>query len=252
MSEDTSSNSSIKGADTGQPALLDIPLQDAAGDAAANIFDELVALNVDKDAQSTTSPTGISHPQIFRKGTLIEIPEVGPASLQHQRSRQVEAPARQKQRLVSVCIKNDSQAEYISSWVLQNELVLGRDSVVLVNVRAAANSIIGDLTLSNSARDDAERAQSHALLRKHAAPIKKGGFPIKGVSIRGVDIRGELIRKLIELKCDLVVVGNSQIRSVRERLMGGNVSYLLEYSPCPVLVVGSGMKRYGKEEARCQ
>ncbi|KAJ2799708.1 hypothetical protein H4R20_004329 [Coemansia guatemalensis] len=242
----------MKSADTGQPAPLDIPQQDAAGDAAANIFDELVALNVDKDAQSATSPVGASHPPIFRKGTLIEILEAGPTRSQRQKPRQVEAAARQKQRLVAVCIKDDAQAEYVSSWVLQNELMLGRDNVVLVNVRAAANSIIGDLTLSNSAKDDAERTQSHALLRKHAAPIKQEGFPIKGVSIRGVDIRGELVRKLIELKCDLVVVGNGQKKSVRERLTGCKASYLLEYSPCPVLVVGSGMKRYGKGDAESQ
>ncbi|PIA15634.1 hypothetical protein COEREDRAFT_24314, partial [Coemansia reversa NRRL 1564] len=141
------------------------------------------------------------------------------------------------QRLVAVCIKDNVQAEYVAGWVLQNELVLGRDNVVLINVRAAANSIIGDLTLSNSAKDDAERTRSHALLRKHADPIKQEGFPIKGVSIRGVDIRGELVRKLIELKCDLVVVGNGHTRSVRERLMGCKASYLLDYSPCPVLVV---------------
>ncbi|KAJ2610297.1 hypothetical protein H4S08_003672 [Coemansia sp. RSA 1365] len=251
MSEDTGNSSSTKGADTSQPTL-DISQQDAAGDAAANIFDELVALNVDKDAQAATLPAGASHPSIFRKGTLIEIPGVGPTSPQRQRLRQTVAAVHQKQRLVAVCIKDDSQAEYVASWVLQNELVLGRDNVVLINVRAAANSIIGDLTLSNSAKDDAERTRSHALLRKHAAPIKQEGFPIKGVSIRGVDIRGELVRKLIELKCDLVVVGNGQTKSVRERLMGCKASYLLDYSPCPVLVVGSGMKRYDKEVADTQ
>ncbi|KAJ2306115.1 hypothetical protein IWW55_000467 [Coemansia sp. RSA 2706] len=237
-------------ASTSRPAPLDLQQrqQEAVSDEAANVFDRLVALNM--DSPSATSPVVVSHPSIFRKGTLIEIPEVSPRSPQRRRRRSQAGALRS--RLVAVCIKNDAQAENIVEWVLQNELVPNRDQVVLINVRQAANSLIGDLTMANNAKEDAERLRSHELLRKHAIPIKQEGFPIKGVSIRGIDVRGELVRKLIELKCDLVISGCHQTKSIRERLTGCKVMYLVENSPCPVLVVGQGMQRYKQDSSESQ
>ncbi|KAJ2907900.1 hypothetical protein GGI21_003426, partial [Coemansia aciculifera] len=58
-----------------------------------------------------------------------------------------------------------------------------------------------------------------------------------GISIRGVDIRGELVRKLVELRCDILVIGNHSSKSIVERLIGCKVAYLTTNSPCPVLVV---------------
>ncbi|KAJ2629512.1 hypothetical protein IW137_005165, partial [Coemansia sp. RSA 1287] len=179
------------------------------------------------------------------------IPDI-PSQNAPRRGRRKSQLSELKPRLVAICIKADAQAEYIIDWVLQNELVPGRDRVVLVNVRQAANGIIGDLTVSNASKDNAERARSHDLLRKHAVPIKQEGFQIKGVSIRGVDVRGELVRKLIELKCDLAITGAHTTKSMRERLTGCKITYLVENSPCPVLVVGNGMQKYKRDTAESQ
>ncbi|KAJ2496906.1 hypothetical protein IWW47_003718 [Coemansia sp. RSA 2052] len=187
-------------------------------------------------AVAAASLTGTSHPAIFRKGTLIEIPD-NPQRVSHRRKESRLPGATLKPRLVAIGIKNDEQAKYVISWALQNELVLGRDRVVLLHVRQAANGLIGDLTATNRGKEDAERERSHGLLRRHAGAIKQEGFAIKGVSIRGVDIRGEMVRKLVELKCDILVIGNHSSKSIVERLIGCKVAYLTANSPCPVLVV---------------
>ncbi|KAJ2369456.1 hypothetical protein IW150_005151, partial [Coemansia sp. RSA 2607] len=218
-------------------------LNESATQAASNIFDRLVTQSIEKDQSATsTSHLGISHPQIFRKGTLIEIPDVSPKSSRTRRSRKDQS-ATPKQRLVAICIKDDTQAKHVIEWALQNELVPKRDNVVLVHVRQAANGIIGDLVSTNNTKEIVERDRSHELLRRNAIPVKQEGFNIKGVSIRGVDVRGELIRKLIELKCDLFIIGNHASKSMKERLMGCKVSYLTENAPCPVLVVGGYVQR---------
>ncbi|KAJ1719881.1 hypothetical protein LPJ53_005425 [Coemansia erecta] len=225
-------------------------LKESASQAASNIFDHLVTQSIEKDQGATpTSPLGISHPQIFRKGTLIEIPDAPPKGSRSRRSRkgQLSTP---KQRLVAICIKDDAQAEQVIEWALQNELVPKRDNVVLIHVRQAANGIIGDLISTNNAKEIAERDRSHGLLRRNAIPVKQEGFNIKGVSIRGVDVRGELVRKLIELKCDLFIIGNHASKSMRERLMGCKVGYLTENAPCPVLVVGGCAQRPIQESSQ--
>ncbi|KAI7827826.1 hypothetical protein BX661DRAFT_182558, partial [Kickxella alabastrina] len=207
----------------------------AATTAVSNIFDPVVAQNIEREPVSApaVSSSGISHPHIFRKGTLIEIPDVLPKPLQSRPSRRGKTAAL-KQRLVAICIKNDDQAKYVIEWVLETELIPRRDNVVLIHVRQAANGIVGDLILTNNAKEVAERDRT-------------GGYNIKGVSIRGVDIRGELVRKLVELKCDLAIIGNHTAKSMRERIIGCKVEYLTENSPCPVLVVGSRMQRVAKD-----
>ncbi|KAJ2127586.1 hypothetical protein GGF48_003215, partial [Coemansia sp. RSA 921] len=119
-------------ASTSRPAPLDLQQQQLVDDEASNIFDRLVALNMDKDAQSPTLPITTSHPSIFRTGTLIEIPDI-PSQNAPRRGRRKSQLSELKPRLVAICIKADAQAEYIIDWVLQNELVPGRDRVVLVN-----------------------------------------------------------------------------------------------------------------------
>ncbi|KAJ1647739.1 hypothetical protein LPJ64_000917 [Coemansia asiatica] len=225
--------------------------QDSAGKASPNIFDQLIAQSIDKAQTHGTSPAsasaaGISHPQIFRKGTLIEIPDESPSASQDHRARRKRPPER-KQRLVAICIKDDAQAQRVVDWALQSELVPKRDTVALIHVRQAANGIIGDLISTNNAKEIAERDRSHGLLRRHAIPIKQDGFDIKGISIRGVDVRGELVRKLIEIKCDLLIVGNHASKSMRDRFLGSKVGYLTENAPCPVLVVGSCTQKTPKD-----
>ncbi|KAJ2504589.1 hypothetical protein GGI11_007312, partial [Coemansia sp. RSA 2049] len=105
-----------------------------------------------------------SHPSIFRKGTLIEIPDVALKSSRRSSGRRNQV-VELKPRLVAVCIREDAHAKCIVDWLLQKELVLERDRVVLIHVRLAANGIIGDLTSTNGAKEDAERAKSHELLR---------------------------------------------------------------------------------------
>lgn len=216
---------------------------------AANVFDEIVGRSVEKELHS-----GISHPSIFRKGTLIEIPDAPTGRDQHpkeetnthaqvnRRQSRRGRDARMKRRKVAICIKNEEQAEHVIGWTLKNELMLERDSVILVHVRQAANGIVGDLTTSNNSKETTERDKSHGLLRKHAIPIKQEGFNVKGVSIRGVDIRGELVRKLIELKSDLVIIGHNTTKTIKERIIGCKVSYLTSNSPCPVLVINANLK----------
>ncbi|KAJ2559390.1 hypothetical protein EV175_000363 [Coemansia sp. RSA 1933] len=203
-------------------------------------FDDLIAKSLDESSGDAVV-AGASHPPIFRKGTIIEIPEVSPDALRRRKSRHGQR-AELKPRLVAVCIKDDVHSKNIIDWLLRKELVPERDRVVLIHVRIAANGMIGDLVSTNGAKEDAQRTQSHELLRKYAAAIKQEGFAIKGVSIRGVDVRGELIRKLFELKCDLAVIGCPSSKSIRERFTGHKADYLAANSPCPILVFRDSMK----------
>ncbi|KAJ2721591.1 hypothetical protein GGI07_003882 [Coemansia sp. Benny D115] len=217
--------------------------QQSAGHAASRMFNELVSKAEEKQADTAALAdpvSGISHPEIFKKGTLIDIPDAPDAPASGDAARRKHRSSRSapiKQRLVAICVKDDAQAEHVVDWALQNELTPKRDKVAIINVRQAANGLIGDLVSTNNAKDEAEREKSHGLLRRHAAPIKNEGYTIKGVSIRGVDVRGELVRKLVELKCDLLIIGNHASKTMRERIIGCKVSYLVDNSPCPVLVV---------------
>ncbi|KAJ1726579.1 hypothetical protein LPJ61_005091 [Coemansia biformis] len=213
--------------------------EDGDGEPAAAVSDLLAQLTLDTSASGAAVSAGTGHPAIFRQGTVVEIPEGLPSSPRAGREHRGRAVAR-PQRLVAICIKDGAQAEFLTYWALQNELVLGRDHVVLINVRVAATGMLGDLINTNNDKDDAERARSHALLRQHAAPLKHEGFAIKGVSIKGADVRGELVCKLIELKCDLAIIGgSSKPKSIRDRLGGSKALRIMENSPCPVLFVGS-------------
>ncbi|KAJ2059921.1 hypothetical protein GGI17_004123 [Coemansia sp. S146] len=223
------------------------PTNRSASDTEA--YNEFVARSASMEAAvPEVGLAGVSHPAIFRKGTLIDIPD-NPLRASHRRRESRLPGATLKPRLVAIGIKDDAQAKPVIDWVLQNELVLGRDRVVLLHVRQAANGIIGDLTSTNRAKEDVERERSHELLRRHASVIKHEGFGIKGVSIRGVDIRGEMVRKLVELKCDLVVIGNHLTKSIKERLIGCKVAYWTANSPCPVLVVGRSSTQRNNQEA---
>ncbi|KAJ2020118.1 hypothetical protein H4S03_006511 [Coemansia sp. S3946] len=213
-------------------------------------YNEFVARSASMEAAVPEAGlAGVSHPAIFRKGTLIDIPD-NPQRASHRRRESRLPGATLKPRLVAIGIKDDVQAKSVIDWVLENELVLGRDRVVLLHVRQAANGIIGDLTSTNRAKEDVERERSHELLRRHAGVIKHEGFGIKGVSIRGVDIRGEMVRKLVELKCDIVVIGNHLSKSITERLIGCKVAYWTANSPCPVLVVGRSSTQRSSQEAK--
>ncbi|ORX74192.1 hypothetical protein DL89DRAFT_202430, partial [Linderina pennispora] len=139
-------------------------------------------------------------------------------------------------RFVAIAIKDSPQTIDIIEWAIRQALVPGRDKVVLINVRPAVNGLIGDLVSSNSDKEVAEREKSHELLKKYASIIKAEGYPIKGVSIRSVDIRGELVRKLMELKCDVLIMGRNASKSMKGRFIGCKVNYLIENSPCPVTV----------------
>ncbi|KAJ2715972.1 hypothetical protein H4R19_000903 [Coemansia spiralis] len=205
---------------------------------AAAAYDPLAHLSVDASSPGTPASAGTSHPPIFRQGTVVDIIEGPSTSPPVRKTTRERTPAR-KQRLVAICIKDEAQAEYLTCWALQNELVVGRDNVILVNVRRSAMGMLGDLTGANGTTENDDRVRSHALLRKHAALVKQEGFAIKGVSIRGTDVRGEIVCKMIELKCDLVVIGGStpRRRSIRDRLRRHKEVHVLENSPCPVLFV---------------
>ncbi|KAJ2684810.1 hypothetical protein IWW39_004676 [Coemansia spiralis] len=211
-------------------------------------YDEFIARSASMEA-AVAPQADVSHPAIFRKGTLIDIPD-NPQRSSHRRRESRLPGATLKPRLVAIGIKDDSQAKPIIDWALQNELVLGRDRIVLLHVRQAANGMISDLTSMNRAKEVTEREKSHELLRRHAGVIKHEGFGIKGVSIRGVDVRGEMVRKLVELKCDLVIVGSRSTKSIKERFIGCKAPYWTANAPCPVLVVNSSsLLRYSQESA---
>ncbi|KAJ2759665.1 hypothetical protein IWQ57_006496 [Coemansia nantahalensis] len=221
----------------------------SGGGAAATESEPPAHLTIDTSVQDTAVATSATHPLIFRHGTEVEIPEEPIKSARLRELRQGRVPAH-KRRLVAICIVDDEQAESLTSWALQNELVLGRDSVLLLHVRQSASGMLGDLIGTNGTAESADRTWSHALLRKHAIPLKREGFAIKGVSIKGADIRGELVCKLVEFGCDLVVVGGGhhKRRSILDRLRRRKSVHLLDKAPCPVLFVRPAPGRAGSEK----
>ncbi|KAJ1942016.1 hypothetical protein FBU59_003328 [Linderina macrospora] len=209
--------------------------------SADNVYDRLIAQNAEQYVRSPKSPLGVSHPTIFRKGTLIEIPDIDPQGVVAGQSRRRASNTTRTplpERFVAIAIKDCDQTESIIHWSIRKILIPDRDKVVLIHVRPAVNGLIGDLTAVNSSKEAVEREKSHDLLRRYASLIKAEGYRIKGVSIRGVDIRGELVRKLVELKCDVLVIGSHASKSMKERFIGSKVNYLVENSPCPVIVIG--------------
>ncbi|KAJ1939817.1 hypothetical protein EC988_007210, partial [Linderina pennispora] len=97
-----------------------------------NIFDRLVAQNAEQAAHGPMSPTGISHPSIFRKGTLIEIPDVEPRGMPSGKSRRRDSDSTKTplpERFVAIAIKDCEQTDCIISWSIQKILVPNRDKV---------------------------------------------------------------------------------------------------------------------------
>ncbi|KNE54429.1 hypothetical protein AMAG_00404 [Allomyces macrogynus ATCC 38327] len=178
-------------------------------------------------ANGTTSPVPVPDTVIPRNSTSTPTPTPVAAPL---------AP-----RTVLISLDASPHSAYAFAWAVDH-LLLPRDHIVLVNVRALAAShaaLYHDETGAQYVRDldDEHRSASHALLQHYGATLRHAGFTsVRAISIRG-DARADVVRKAHDIDATVVVCGSRGLGSIKRAFLGSVSTYLAHHCACPVLVI---------------
>ncbi|KAJ3193729.1 hypothetical protein HK101_004273 [Irineochytrium annulatum] len=142
-------------------------------------------------------------------------------------------------RTIVMALDSSKYSDYAFSWAMKN-LVQDNDQIVLVNVRPQiAPPSIADIYLSDvadtAAVDEANKRESHDLLRSYASKLPKDKYNVRGIALRG-DAREEILQKVEEMNADMLVCGSRGLGFFSRALMGSVSDYLVHHAHCPVVV----------------
>ncbi|KAL7746546.1 hypothetical protein RI367_008073 [Sorochytrium milnesiophthora] len=141
-------------------------------------------------------------------------------------------------RTVLLALDASTHSQYAFGWV-QDNLLRPDDLVVLVSVRpvpALMSDIRGDIVTAVTEIEDAARQASHRLLQHYGVDLKQKGFNVRAFAIRG-DPRTEIVRKAIEMRANLLVMGSRGLGPIKRAFVGSVSDYVVHNAPCAVLVV---------------
>ncbi|KAI9228963.1 MAG: hypothetical protein DHS80DRAFT_14681 [Piptocephalis tieghemiana] len=142
-------------------------------------------------------------------------------------------------RTVVVALDETENSSYALRWTIENILQQGRDLAVLIHCRTPYTAPSPYASFGDPEQYTAEmqeRERSHSLLKKYAMDVKLSGFAVKAISIRG-ECRTEIVRKVAELKADMVIVGSRDRSKIRRVLHGSTDDYLSHHLHVPLMIV---------------
>ncbi|KAK9694108.1 hypothetical protein K7432_013571 [Basidiobolus ranarum] len=145
-------------------------------------------------------------------------------------------------RIVVIPIDESSSSKYAVSWSIDNFLRPKSDIVVLAHVRPmyVSSGAFGtgyvDMGEYATTIEDQYRDGSHRLLMEYAHMLRKKNIPCKAIAMRG-DARDEIVRKSVELKADLVIMGSRGLGTLKRALLGSVSDYCAHHLPMPLIIV---------------
>ncbi|KAI9142803.1 hypothetical protein BKA69DRAFT_1027172, partial [Paraphysoderma sedebokerense] len=111
---------------------------------------------------------------------------------------------------------------YAVHYALKNVLRKETDLVVLLNVRpqvTVPGTTYMDFTDYLAEIEAKNREKSHELLHLFGRQLKKEGISVKAIALRG-DPRTEIMRKLNELKPDMLILGSRGLGAIKRMFLG--------------------------------
>ncbi|CEP19284.1 hypothetical protein [Parasitella parasitica] len=140
-------------------------------------------------------------------------------------------------RIVAISI-DEGSAEYVFDWAINNFINPASDLVVFLNCRQVDAPIAPYINPTNFIEefDDKKKLKSHHLLKTYADKLKPFNIAIRAIALLG-DPKVEIIRKVTELKADVLLLGSRQLGSVKRALLGSVSDYCSHNSPCTVIII---------------
>ncbi|KAJ3063198.1 hypothetical protein HK102_008541 [Quaeritorhiza haematococci] len=83
--------------------------------------------------------------------------------------------------------------------------------------------------------EEANREESHALLKSRGAELLKKGVKIRAIALRG-DPREEIVAKVHELGANVLVIGSRGMGTFKRAFLGSVSDYCVHHCNCAVIV----------------
>ncbi|ORY52027.1 adenine nucleotide alpha hydrolases-like protein [Rhizoclosmatium globosum] len=144
-------------------------------------------------------------------------------------------------RVVAIAVDASKFSEYAFDWAIQNLVRPETDQIVLMNVRptvslpAVYGTLYVDFSKEFEAIEQANKKESHDLLRAYANKLPAHKYNIRGVALRG-DARDEISYKVEDIHADMLVIGSRGLSGFKRAFLGSVSEYLIHHLKVPVIV----------------
>ncbi|ORX77515.1 adenine nucleotide alpha hydrolases-like protein [Basidiobolus meristosporus CBS 931.73] len=145
-------------------------------------------------------------------------------------------------RVILIPVDESQNSRYAIEWSIENFLRPKSDIVVLTHVRplyvSSGTFATGYVDMGSYATtiEDQYREGSHRLLKEYAHILKDKNILCKAIAMRG-DAREEILRKAVELKADMVIMGSRGLGTLKRALLGSVSDYCAHNLPMPLVIV---------------
>ncbi|KAL0077746.1 hypothetical protein J3Q64DRAFT_1747318 [Phycomyces blakesleeanus] len=139
-------------------------------------------------------------------------------------------------RVVFVCIEEKS-GHSVLNWAVKQFIRPESDLVVLIHVRPIDIPSAPYMNTTSSGQEvpDIRREESHKMLREFAHELVSKKITCKAVSMIG-DPKSEIVRKVIETKADVLIMGSRQLGAIKRAFLGSVSDYCAHNCPCTVVI----------------
>ncbi|KAJ3409782.1 hypothetical protein CcCBS67573_g00793 [Chytriomyces confervae] len=144
-------------------------------------------------------------------------------------------------RVIAIAVDSSKYAEYAFNWAINNIIRPETDQVVIMNVRptvslpAVYGTLYVDFSKEFESIEEANKLESHNLLRAFASKLPAHKYNIRGVALRG-DPRDELAYKVEDIKADMLVIGSRGLGPFKRAFLGSVSDYLVHHLTVPVII----------------
>ncbi|ORX81671.1 adenine nucleotide alpha hydrolases-like protein [Basidiobolus meristosporus CBS 931.73] len=145
-------------------------------------------------------------------------------------------------RVVLIPVDESSSSKYAINWSIENFLRPETDMVVLIHVRplyaSSGNFATSYVEMGGYATtvEDQYRDGSHKLLIEFTRLLKQRNILSQAFAMRG-DARDEILRKSVEVKADLVIMGSRGLGTIKRALLGSVSDYCAHHLTMPLIIV---------------
>ncbi|KAI8335382.1 hypothetical protein BC941DRAFT_472031 [Chlamydoabsidia padenii] len=140
------------------------------------------------------------------------------------------------ERVVVISI-DKSSAAYILEWALANFIHPSRDLVVLVHTRRIDPALGPYINPSGFVEelDSQKREESVALLKEYVHWLREKNIACQAIALIG-DPKEEIIRKVKEIKADILVMGSRKLGPFKRAFLGSVSDYCVHHCPCAIVI----------------
>ncbi|KAI7901633.1 uncharacterized protein BX663DRAFT_513493 [Cokeromyces recurvatus] len=145
---------------------------------------------------------------------------------------------RDLKRVIAISI-DEGSADYVYHWAVNNVINPATDLVVFLNCRQADS--FSDAPIINPVGfieelDSTRKIKSHQLLKSYADRLKDSNIAVRAIALLG-EPKVEIVRKVKELKADILIMGSRRLGTVKRALLGSVSDYCSHHCSCSVIIV---------------